>query len=557
MSHIFLLDKNGNIIYEGNANSKIDFIKELIKEKKSFENIVFSGINFSYLDLSDCNFNNCIFENCEAKGIICNNTSFKDAEFTGFDAAGSIFKNTSFKGAKIKSYIDKNNKIKKSSFIGTKIKFCILNDTQIEECDWLSSEINSSSFSNSKIKKNNFSSTKIENTNFIGSELKLNNFENTIFDSTIKAPHIHLPITDKTRNATIIGNKYKKTEIGDGYKEFSTDRTFNKYTKITGFTLATVSVFALGTLLPFEEKITIIQDILGKSANSIVLISAISLLKEKISDQIREYSSEKIINAFTTARNFIYNMSEKGEALKNMFVAFVTTNKAKYIWNSINLLKNEEKNKGFIKNLGNFVDGKLNIMICDKKNIFNLISHISRKIESQNHIGNNLLIIKPKGNNDSSLPESFLFNKDGTTTAFWNIENNIYYTTWDKDKNLINSNLKTDFLKVNKLLNKILRNFTTNILKTFNMEDLQYDERTHNIQIGINNSIITTEIKTGLIDNPKGPAIINSNGDRYYYKKGKNITEQILKKEKNIKTKSIEKNYENNENTETGIKISI
>lgn len=516
MNNIRICDIDGNLMYEGKAKSRKAFIGELVKEGKSLARADLQGADLTSLNLDHGIFNGANLDGCDLRGTRAKRGSFVGASMRGIVGMGFMAKHGNFKGVQFGSYNHPYIGSVPTRLDGAILQNCNFDDANCQNTNFTWTGMSNSTFVNATVRGCNFYKSYLHNVEWGRATVENSNFGEARMTPTFDTLNRqHIP--DRTIDARVIGNSYRKTQIGQGNAAFRNDSIWGHSMKAAYGGTATLALAAVGTYVPMEIDFSFVREVVGNAGWGFVgIASALILMKDRIEDYFKDGFFHIAGNTTMKVRAAIQEMSDRGVAVKNISVAVAIGVGGAALKSA--LAKENTRFATFAANL----TGSIDIIIADRKNLARALHRISDTING-NKPRNQDIVVTRLGKNivDARVPASMIFRRDGTIEAVWSLGGGkTQKTKWDIAGVPIIENGNAMPQGPHNEHTIILKKFADAILLDTNVLNFDFDPQSHVIHQGLDGSVVVTDRHTGKLDNIWGPAIITPNDECLYFRQG-------------------------------------
>lgn len=507
-----IFDVDGDVLYQGtskpqlgrNRSSKKYFIEDLVKSGKSLSRANLAKQNLKHLDLSGADFSGANLDQADLTGSDASRANFREASLRGVRGSGFKAGRADFTDANFGPYEDGYHSI----FNGSIFTYAKMDATCLDHVDFSNSFMSSATLVGATGNKASFEKCVMHNVDYADATLTRCNFKGAILRPTIRIAEAHFP--DRTRGATIVGNNMKDTEIGTGNSKFKIDKWTNTAVKSVIWGSVTAGLFFSAAQVPdlnLDYLSATVSSFGGNKSIYIMAASAYVLFRTKIEDFIKDQASDLVTNLNIKVRQTLSTLAKGGKALSSMAVAFVNPTHWKKVRECM-----QHPQKTVYQQIKATVSGKMEIVICDRKDLGRALSRLSDVMVDRYRKDANLIIARHGFGEDLS-PNMIAINTDGTTEAFWrNSAAGTGYKKWDKSGQEVVSTMGRHWDGWSSSRNELIDLFMKKVITDNDVHDLKFDSTNYGIREGRDGSVVVIRRSDGRVMNPSGAYIVTPDG---------------------------------------------
>lgn len=538
MKKYAIKDIDGNVLTEGLAKTRKDFIREKFDQGLSFERADLRGWDLSFLDLSnivlkDAWLSPITSEKGEHPACL-RGTKLQGADMRGVDATGVMADGCDLTGTKAQGMICSGGSFRGALAPFANFRGAAMNMRNGKPTDFSDLRAGSSVFSHVIAEKAIFKGAVMNNVDFGNSTLVGCDWRGmTVEQSQTLAPE-HLP--NRTRNAIIVGGKYddETSFPKSNMKAFARDRFRMKALGGATFIGTGVTALWLSTLVPDEFLANLIP---GESLGShlVLVVGAGMLLKDIVVNRITDALGSTLAKVAVKSTVADMTLSNKMQNLGRMVFAFGSQKNLSPIHAALKSTKGAAKKKGvFAKVRSLFNEDMGSFIYCDRKHLAMAMSALSANRNRGHELDREIVLVRKMDEfDDESVPSCIRFHKSGETTAVWNRDDKpAFSATYDAagnptaaaDLRVGRSIADLSIMPHSSNMNTATNAFERKIVDQNGLSDLvRYCPKDHYLHQGKDHSILIYKKGTRRLDNKRGPAVILPDDTALYYKNGKTV----------------------------------
>lgn len=519
-----IYDNDGNILYQGKTPTRKIFVRTLLKKGASFANANLSGFDLSRTDLSGIDFAGANLDYADLRGSVADKCVFRGASMRGVYASGISAVQADFTEAKLGRYEKRGNQ--PTTFHHATLTSSKWDGATVEYAEFNGATMSSASFVGATVRKTDFFSSVLHNVDWVESSVISNNFARADMTPTMSIAGKHLP--DRTLRATVYGNFFKDTEIGEGNAQFKNDRFWGKastYQIWAGATIlggialdAATSGGATGLSMAATAVGWAGSSLMSKIGGGALVVGASMLLKSKMEDFLKNTYSGIHAKCNLQIRKAFAEAYNRGKNLESLVAVIASRSTSKLI---ASYMRNAEDT--IFNKIKATVQGELEVMICDRKSMAEALAKMCDAMVNRAPPDRKIVITRVEDNDDDNGPKIFVLNTDGTTEAFWShSEHGEAYVKWDKNGDRLTGDINPRLACSHAERNKAMDFFMRMIILDNDVPEFDFNSETHTVRAGRDGSAVVLRRSDGRLTNPYGPVILTPK-DEAIYPKPKNV----------------------------------
>lgn len=513
MRKIEIFDVDGNLMYQGKAATKREFIVNLIKRKKSLARANLENANLLNANLNGGDFSHCNLNGALMRGATAKKTSFVGASLKGVEASGMTATFANFSDA---DFSPDPRTGKASNFSGATLTYSLFDNSTLDRCDFSGASMSATSLTSVTAFRAKFTKATMHNTNWADSKITSSDFKDAALAPTNRISDKHRP--DRTWGAAIVGNNMNGADIGLGNKGFTIDKRVGASIKALTWGGLTAGFYLSGSYLPLDAPVDFLKGALGTGASFFALASAFAMAHDYIEDIFKDGLFEWIGNLQVKIRRGIAQVIKSGKSLNSIAVGFLSSNHMELVSHAI---RDPEKN--VYERMKATLSGELEVIICDRNSVAEALTRIT-DAQVNRHRDDADLVITRIGENDYH-PRSVILRKDGTSEMVWKREcGRIDSIKWDKNGDRVTDHRSDPPLVALRPRNKLMDSFIRLIIQDNEFYAIDFDSETHGVRKGKDDSVVIYRRSNGRLDNPNGP-IVYTKDDESIWQLGSDVPE--------------------------------
>jgi len=522
--NITIKDVDGNVLYDTKSYArKFDtrkaFIQQLVTDKKSLARADLSGANLSHLKLDLACFDGADLSGANLTGTSCRHASFVGADMRGIVAPGLWADRANFKSANLGRLLSERKQPEKpvltrSILAGAILSFGNFDGAILDHADFSDAGLSSSTMIGVSARKADFRKARLHNVDWSHSSVTSCIFDEAEMTPTLKVSEQHLP--DRTREATIIGNSLKNAQVGVGNAGFKRDAVVGTCASWAIWGGVTLGFIVGGAHIPVDADLDIFQKVLGQGMGLLAVTTAASMVKERISDTIKDKLTEFGDWSNLKVRSFLKGLARRGTAIGSLAVAFVSSGHSHAL---VGAIKQSSGKKG-IANLGTVLGGKVEVIVCNRKRLARALTRLSETLSNRGTPRSNVVLVR-QGMDDLAAPRAIVHGTDGSVVAVWrDAAGTRTHLAWDAE-GAVSGNHATNGPD-GADMRSCFRSFAKSLLAEHGAADMNYDDTSHDVRTGRDGSVVIVR-KDGRIDNRLGPAVLTPDDRRLHFRGGSHV----------------------------------
>ena len=496
-------DVAGNVIYRGQAKSLKAFIENLVAEGKPLSRADLHGCDLSHLRLDRVRLDGANLAGAKLTGASCRHGDFSGADMRGVVASGLKADRSDFRRADLSPLEEDDNSPGHSVLAGAILSFSRFDGAILDYADFTNASMSSSRMVGATARRVVFRNARLHNVDWSHATVIRCDFQGARMDPTYNVDVAHLP--NRTIGASIVGNRLRGARLGHANDDFKTDRALGAVGDWSIGIGTSVSMIMLGSILPMDADADLVRSLMAPSAGVIVVTTALGIIKEKISDALKDAILEVAARVWLHSQAAMMAIPRWAMALANVAVAFVSRSHARLVSEAIRAVGGPRS----LHRIGTVLGGNIEIIVCGRKHLAMALTRISDAYRSTGRQFSPVVLLR-KGVGDPKAPHALAFGTDGSITAFWKGDQPDF-VRWGADGSA--SGPRARFTDPAAARRDTLKRFADAILTENGAADMAIDFDTHAVRVGMDGSVVVVRSSDGLIDNRLGPAILTPWGE--------------------------------------------
>lgn len=517
MNLIKIQDVEGNILYEGIAKSRKAYVQSLIRANKSLARANLKGANLTGCNLDDGDFEGANLDGADLRGTRAKFAKFVGASLRGVVAEGFQAKRADLTGADLSPHPEYGTPTRMDGAI---LQFARLDLAVVEGVSFRNAGLSSISLCGAKVKNSDFTNAYMHNVDYNDAFVEHNEFSETDMTPTMNIPEAHLP--DRTRGATIRNNRYHRTKIGKGNDLFRRDSMLGKAAPIAYSGVAALAL-ATGWAFTGEVSFETMRDFVGNNTWGFIGVASAWIVgKDQLEDRVKDVFIN--ITSATTAkvRAATAELVSRGNALKNMSVAFMTGRASDALQRAM-----RDVDAPALKTIKANITGEVDVIIADRKKLAAALRRLSDTVLGRFTSQQDLIISRIcDRETDRHAPSAMILRRNGDIEAVWDDgAGNLSEMKWDRAGFPISNEPGFQGPQITHV--REIKKFIEATLRDNNVMNFDFDPTTHSIRAGRDDSIVVQNRETAMLDNPYGPSVLTPDGVCFYYRNARPTDERF------------------------------
>ncbi|MBY3433350.1 pentapeptide repeat-containing protein [Rhizobium laguerreae] len=525
-----IFDVDGDLLHEGRSPSLKAFVEQCVKAGKSLKRANLKGLDLMHLNLSRADFSGAWLDGAKLRGSKLEHTIFTGASMrgvaaSGVDAVSAVFADVDFSPYEVQRAYDDGRINADGSpqtrtvrltadFVGAQMTCARFDGAKVHEVDFKQAAMSSSSYVGAHIRKSSFKDTYLHNADWADAKIVGNAFDGANMTPRMNVDARHLP--DRTRNATIVGNSYQRTEFGSCNRGFVRDAFAVGKIRLATLGLVTSGLFVATSAIPFDLEGTM-NATLGKTATFILAASALTWIKTPVEDWFKDKAIDVVAGTSVKVRSAISEMWKRGKSIGSLAVALMSRGHADHVEMIL-----KRRHGGFFERFSAAAKGEYDVVVCDREHLAEALARISEMMNGRIGHKHSVILVR-MGDEAFDIPRALVVNGDGGLEALWdeNTDGVIVHKAWDEAKIPIGERGHVEagrFLAPFNSHISVVSKFMTAILAEHGLADFKVRHETHLVRQGLDGSIVVTKQKDGRLDNLGAPTVITPDNKPLYFR---------------------------------------
>ena len=506
-------DRDGNVLYQGEAESKKLLIQELVQSGKSMARADLRNLNLSHLDISGGDFSGADLSGASIRGCIAKGTVFDGAILNGCRAEGMMATGASFRNAVIGVYSRRGRKVQ-AVLDGAVLTHSRFDAAVMEQVSFEGCSAAGASFCLAQLLDVSFKDSRLHNVDWTRSRIMRCSFKDAELHATTAAmriPRASLP--NRSRECVAVGNDFGGAILDDTTPAFSRDKTLNRISGQLAWAVSTAAMVVAAMHLPIEPS----QDWFGQTlGQGVLLASALTvatLAKEKVAEFIQEHLSDYTLQAQMAMRSTVSDMIRRGGNLVNAVVAMGKARSIAPLVEALRATADGAHRDPALKAVSRMAIGDVDVIVCDRRRLAMALEWISTSFHRTAMLDRDFLVVRT-GPGDGA-PRMLKFFAGGGMAAIWSDgARSDRIVVWDE------SEMTPAYSEVEgltgALATHVRRQFERAVLdEHLPSTKFEYDPTKQQLRAGMDGSIVITDMRNQLPKNKEGVILVRPEGGAY------------------------------------------
>lgn len=521
---------DGSVIWIGSARSWRAAVVAAVREGVSLEGADLRRINLSRLDLTGANLRGALMDGADLRGCVLKEACLEDVSLVKVRAQGANFdlasmsgitaEDSDFTGCSMVFANLRHARLSRSVFEGVSAASCRLSESTQKNCSWDKSDMHNADFRDAEVIECSFKGTDLRHRAFGG-----------LPKEEMERLSAHLP--NRTAGANVVGCTYSKdTLFADTVPAMKAD---NRSTSMTRAGLWAAST--LGVVTGVEKAFEAVSE-LGHVMNMghlaaggiIVVVSALTLLKESVIENIRERMSKGLGNLINAIRTHGAEINERSGRKLDLVILVGRSMSLEPIRMALSARETDARRAGIWSVFSTFVTGMGKVILCDRRHLAMAMATLCSAREKGFRLKEDITFLHCEhGCHGSPSPCVMHLRVNGSSSAAWKLSDGEYViASYSSDGSLLHADdgngheIPLSSLPPHAIARaSAMLAFEAAMLETHGLGSFHYNSTTHRVEEGRKGALLVRRRSNGRIGNKDGqPAIVPLEGDCIFMSNG-------------------------------------
>lgn len=505
-------DRDGNVLYEGEAVSLKEFIEKLVQNGYSLARADLRRRDLSGLDLNAVDFTEALLDGADLRGISAGKGKFIGASLRGVVAQGLLAEGADFSGADLspdpdvaaRHFDQRDEESIPSHLEGARLTYAKFSGAILDGAFFDHAAMSRSDLSAVKAAGTSFRQARMHDVTFAFSELVGCCFNEAKLTTTTGVDAAHLP--DRTAWTTVANCSFADAELDQTVKGFSRDHLWSRALKVLAYTVSSGAIFAGAHHLHLGEEVSVFGELLKSGTTLVAATTAAVVLKDMLAERARDFLEDHLGEMDRTVRRFFENAIKAGANLRHMLVATVKGPGIRAMLGALQQTKSVAESRGFFAEFwAGRGHGSTSVIFADRRHLAVALEALCAG-EARHRLQGDLVLMAPPV--APGEPSIVRYRVDGSTSMAWVKDGQVRTADYDRDGELLRAD---GGAPAEVRIDGHIRGFECALMAVHGLK-LEYDRSTHHIRAGQDGSILVMNRANRRLGNPRGPSLIKPDG---------------------------------------------
>ncbi|MGY3582278.1 uncharacterized protein YjbI with pentapeptide repeats [Bradyrhizobium sp. USDA 4341] len=506
-------DRDGNILYEGDAGSLKEFVEMLVQNGRSLARVDLRRRDLSGLDLHGVDFQEALLDGADLRGMSAYRGKFANASLRGVVAQGLLAEGADFTGVDVspdpevsaRHYDQRGEESIPSHFEGARLTYAKFSGAVLDGAFFDHAAMSRSDLSGVKAAGASFKKARMHDVTFGFSLLVGSSFNEAKLTTTTGVDAAHLP--DRTAWTTVANCSFDGAELDGTVRAFTRDHLWSRALRVLAYSVSSGAIFAGAHHLHIGEETSALGDLLASGTTLVMATTAAVVLKDMLAERARDFVEHHLSGVDHKVRSFFEKAMKAGANLRHLLVATVKGPGLKAMVGALRQTRGVAASRGFFSDFwAGQGQGSTSVIFADRRHLAVALEALCAG-EARHRLQGDLVLIAPPG---APAEASIVrYRVDGSTSMAWVSKNgSVRSADYDRDGELLRLD---DGAPAEARITGHIRSFETALIAAHALK-LDYDRTTHHIRAGQDGSILVMNRANRRLGNPLGPSLIKPDG---------------------------------------------
>lgn len=507
-----ILDRAGNVLHQGDGETKKAFVEALIASGESLANADLRNLDLSRLVLDGGDLKGADLSGASLRGTSANGTRFDGSILKGVKAEGMTARAASFIHTTIGTHVRRGQTVR-AIFDGAVLTHSRFEGASIEDSSFEGVAAAGASFRHAHVLNTTFKDALLHNVDWCLSEIlrcKFNDAELHARTETYRIPRASLP--NRSRECVAVGNDMTGAIVDDSIPAFKRDKLLSGLDSQLAWAASTGAMLLGASYLPIEPSSDWFGNIIGHGTVLVGALLVANMLKEKAVEFMQDHLSDATLKVQLAIRSGVIDALRRSGNLVNSVVAIGRGPSMRAIVDALRATAKQAVRDGIPKSIIRAAIGDVDVIVCDRRRMAVALEWISMSFYRTELIERDVVVAR-LGEGDA--PSVLKFFAGGGMAAFWVKDGAVTRTiAWDADEMIIESD-KDLADEIPTAMEARLAFEQAAVSQYVPGAQLQYDPGMHQLRAGRDGSVVVTDIKNQLPRNKKGTVLLRPTGESF------------------------------------------
>lgn len=506
-------DRDGNVLYEGEAPSLKSFIEKLVADGYSLARADLRRRDLSGLDLDGIDLEEALLDGADLRGMSARKGRFVNASMRGVIAQGLLAEHADFSGVDLspdpdvaaRHYDQRNDDSVPSHLEGARLSYSRFPGAVLDQAFFDHAAMSRAVLSQVKAVETSFRQARMHDVPFAFSELVACRFDEAKLSTTTGIDAAHLP--DRTAWTTVANCSFEGADLDATVPGFARDHRWSRTLKTLAYTVSSGAIFAGAHHLHLDEGSSILGDILKSGTTLVLATSAAVVMKDMLAEKARDLVEHHLGGLDHKLRNSFEKAIKAGANLRHMVLATVKGPGLRAVFGALAQTRDMASSRGLFSDFRAAKGhGATSVIFADRRHLAVALEALCAG-EARHRLQGDLVLIAPP--QAAEGPSVVRYKVDGSTSMAWvALDGTVSTADYDRDGELMRADASAP---AEARIDSHIRGFESALMVAHGIQ-IDYNRETHQIRAGQDGSILVMNRTNRRIGNPHGASLIGPDG---------------------------------------------
>lgn len=522
--------RDGTVLHAGEAANFGAFMEGLSAAGASLAGADLAGASLARLSLDGLDLRGALLDGADLTGASLCSARFDGASMRGITADGLRVRNASLAEADLRPLPGADGGERRSTLLGADLNGATLRRARIDRADLTGANCRAARFLGTQAAQADLSGADLTNAEFAMARFVGCDFSGADLSSRSGAPAYSLP--DRTEGVVAMDNVYADAKLDQGVRAFRRDRLAGRLMRRASYGVSALAVAALAGYVPDEGTTQALGHLaqslpLGPVGNlvggSLVLVATVklaALARDKVEEFAGAYLGRHVMRGFRAAKAHVSKVARRGGDVRTLVAALAVGPGSAIVARALGDTASAAAADGILPLVAGIASGRARMLFCDRRHLALALARLHTDQRRGAHLPHDLVLVREaKPDLTEEAPLSFRIGADGSSAAVWGPASRPRSASWLPDGGLASAR---GFPAGAPSMHSAKAAFEHALWKDHGLRR-PYVTSSHQLAAGRDGSIQFVHEKTGLLNNPRGPAYLCVDGSEMHYRNGEAV----------------------------------